>query len=248
MAKRTIIKIDDEKCIGCAKCVNACPGGALEMVDGKAKMVRDNMCDGIGKCIGKCPVDAIEFIEVEAAAAATQPAHNHQQSGGCPSAQNVQLNRPPASGCPSMQNKSFDRTSSPSAGNSTAKVESELNAWPIQLHLVRPEAPQFQGADILIAASCSAFSFGNFHQDYLSGRGLVIACPKLDVQDGYLEKLTRIFAESKPNSVTILRMEVPCCSGLTGIVTQARNNSGNLLPIKEDIISVDGQVKRSTTV
>ena len=244
MAKRTIIKIDDEKCVGCAKCVNACPGGALEMVDGKAKMVRENMCDGIGKCIGKCPVDAIEFIEVESDALpqTSQP----QKSGGCPSAQNIQMNRPPAGGCPSMQNKSFARNNnSPCASGSKTKAESELNAWPIQLHLIRPEAPQFQGADILIAASCSAFSFGSFHQDYLAGKGLVIACPKLDKQEGYLEKLTRIFAESKPNSVTILRMEVPCCSGLTAMVTQARNNSGSSLEVTEEIISVDGNVKQS---
>ncbi len=248
MAKRTIIKIDDEKCVGCGKCVNACPGGALEMVDGKAKMVRENMCDGIGKCIGKCPVDAIEFIEIETNDSVPQPVHSHQYSSGCPSAQNVQLNRQPVGGCPSTQNKSFDRGGSTCTMHPEAKVESELTAWPIQLHLVRPEAPQFQGADILIAASCSAFSFGSFHQDYLAGRGLVIACPKLDVQDGYLEKLTRIFAESKPNSVTILRMEVPCCSGLTAMVSQARDNSGSGLPVTEDIISVDGKVKQSKVI
>ena len=242
MAKRTIIKIDDEKCVGCAKCVNACPGGALEMVEGKARMVRENMCDGIGKCIGKCPVDAIEFIEVESEAS-MQAA---PQQGGCPSAQNVQLNRPPAGGCPSSQNRNFAKDkSTPCSGSSSAIVESELNAWPIQLHLIRPEAPQFQGTDILIAASCSAFSFGSFHQDYLAGKGLVIACPKLDVQEGYLEKLTRLFAESNPNSVTVLRMEVPCCSGLTALVTKARDASGNLLPVTEETISVDGKVKCS---
>ncbi len=259
MAKKTVIKIDEDKCIGCGKCANACPGGALAMVDGKAKLVREDFCDGLGVCIGKCPVDAIEFIEVvketEETAAASKPS---APTGGCPSAQNMTFAKPqtpPSGGCPSMQSKQFGRSGhgSPCSCNSSAKDSysensSELCAWPIQLHLIRPEAPQFQNADILIAASCSAFSYGSFHKDFLAGKGLVIACPKLDVLDGYVEKLTEMFSVSKLRSVTIARMEVPCCSGLTAMVRQGRDLSGSTVEIKEVTISLDGNIKQTLIV
>lgn len=254
MAKKTVIQIDEDKCIGCAKCANSCPGGALAMVNGKAKLVREDFCDGMGVCIGKCPVDAIKFEEVEyEPVKASSPAPS---GGGCPSTRNISFDKaktPPAGGCPSMQSKSFDRDVSACSCNSAAEPvgdvnTSELSAWPIQLHLIRPEAPQFQNADILIAASCSAFSYGSFHRDFLVGRGLVIACPKLDVQDGYYEKLTQMFACSSVRSVTIARMEVPCCSGLTGLVKRARDDSGSNLEIKEVTISLDGNIKQTISL
>ena len=248
MAKKTVIKIDEEKCIGCCKCANACPGGALAMVNGKAKLVREDFCDGMGVCIGKCPVDAIEFIEVDVSTPEANPSLAQPKTipaGGCPSAQNMALkNSHPGSGCPSQQAKKFDRSADGGSEDFDPENTSELGAWPIQLHLIRPEAPQFQNADILIAASCSAFSYGSFHKDFLAGKGLVIACPKLDKQEGYLEKLTQFFEMANPKSVTIARMEVPCCSGLTATVKQAREIAQSSQEVKEVIISLDGSIRQ----
>ncbi|MFI4912471.1 MAG: ATP-binding protein [Sedimentisphaeraceae bacterium JB056] len=232
MSKKKVIRIDEDKCVGCGKCVNACHGGALELVDGKAKVTREDYCDGLGACIGECPFGAISFEEVErsapaAAPAAPAPKKPEKKSGGCP-------------GSMSMK---FDRKPSAAATQGTAGGPSALNAWPIQLHLVSPTAEQFQGTDVLIAASCSAFSMGNFHPALLEGRGLVIACPKLDMQDGYLEKLTDMFALAKPRSVTVARMEVPCCGGLVRLVEAARTAAGSDLSVNEVIIGLNGELK-----
>lgn len=237
MSTRKVIKIDEEKCVGCGKCVNACHGGALELVDGKAKVTREDYCDGLGACIGECPFEAISFedVQIEAkpqvqkqAPVAPQQTHNH--SGGCPGHTNVV----------------FENTKRPTAVQENAA--SALNAWPIQLHLVSPQAPQFQNADILIAASCTAFSLGSFHTTLLEGKGLVIACPKLDIQDGYIEKLTEIFANAAPRSVTVARMEVPCCMGLVRTVEQARFNAESNLPVTEVVIGLKGDIKGIRTL
>ena len=255
MATKKIILIDEDKCVGCEQCVDACPGGALAMVDGKAKVVRQDFCDGLGVCIGECPVDAITFKEVpiEATEEVAEPC-------GCPSSAHKTISREtvvpiespePTSpcGCPGGAHKTLkqvlptisDPVPTNAPGVNFGSTDSELNAWPIQLHLIRPEAPQFQGADVLIAASCSAFSCGSFHPDLLKGKALIIACPKLDRLDGYVEKLTALFQNAKPKSVTVARMEVPCCMGLTKIVGEARAASGADTPVSEIVVGLDGR-------
>jgi ferredoxin len=222
---RKRIKIDEEKCVGCGKCIDACKsghGGALALVDGKAKVVKEDYCDGLGACIGECPFGAISFEEVE--------------NGKTPKPATK-----PAGGCPGSRSLMFENK--PQMNDAPAYSASALNAWPIQLHLVSPAAAQFKDADILIAASCSAFSMGAFHKTLLEGRALVIACPKLDVQDGYLEKLTELFASKAPKSVTIARMEVPCCSGLTNLVVAAKAAARSSLPLSEVVIGLNGEIK-----
>ncbi|AQQ08711.1 Ferredoxin II [Sedimentisphaera cyanobacteriorum] len=223
-AAKTKIVIDEEKCIGCEQCVNVCQGGALEMVDGKAKLVREDYCDHLGRCIGKCPAGAITFEEAEAEVNNSEHPKNEPKSGGCPS----------------MQNKRFsqNRPKNPSP----SQTNSALDAWPIQLHLIRPDAEQFVNADVLIAASCTAFSFGSFHQFLLKGKSLAIACPKLDRTEGYEEKLTELFAAAEPRSVTIARMEVPCCSGLTALVEKARDAAGTGTVLREVTIGLEGEL------
>ncbi|OXU15823.1 ATP-binding protein [Sedimentisphaera salicampi] len=224
-AAKTKIVIDEEKCIGCEQCVNVCQGGALEMVNGKAKLVREDYCDHLGRCIGKCPAGAITFEKEKV------DNKNNKKS----------KSRPEGGGCPSMQNKTLSGGSGdtePSAGSE----KSELGAWPIQLHLIRPDAPQFLNSDVLIAASCTAFSFGNFHQFLLRGKSLVIACPKLDKTEGYEEKLTELFVQAQPRSITIARMEVPCCSGLTALAENARNSAETGTVLREVTIGLDGNL------
>ncbi len=240
MTTKKRIHINKEKCIGCGKCVNACVGSALELIDGKARLTREDYCDGLGVCIGECPVDAITFEDVEVNPEQTAP---KPVPAGCPSTVNKQLKPAAHSGCPGSAQKQF----TPNHSNPTGG-ESALNAWPIQLHLIRPEAEQFAGKDILIAASCSAFSCGSFHPELLAGKGLVIACPKLDRLDGYDEKLDYFFKYAKARSITVVRMEVPCCSGLTNMVAAARERAQSPQGIREVIISLDGQIIADITI
>jgi Pyruvate/2-oxoacid:ferredoxin oxidoreductase delta subunit len=232
---RKTIRIDDNKCVGCEQCVHACQQGALAMVDGKAKLVDPNHCDGLGVCIGECPFGAIEFIE--------ETTESDQQTP-----LNV-VSSPSGGGCPGQAGQRFEKSSTSSTvapeGGST---DSSLQAWPIQLHLIQPTAPQFQGADLLIAATCGAFAHGGFHQDLLEGRALAIACPKLDRQEGYFEKLVQLFRQAKPKTVTIARMEVPCCQGLTAMVRKARDAADSQTPIEEVNISLQGKAISRNTI
>lgn len=235
---RKRIEIDRDRCIGCAKCVNACPGGALQMgEDGKAFLAREDFCDGLGVCLGECPVDAIQFVDVAepaarpAAAAVAAPVVPHP--------------------CPSMREFSFSKQiATPTAAKKAgaASAPSRLNGWPIQLHLVPPNSPRFQGADLLIAASCTAFSFGGFHEELLAGRELIIACPKLDRTEGYAEKLAAILATAKPKSVTIARMQVPCCAGLTNLLVEARGQAGSAVALREVVLSLQGEVLQENEI
>ncbi|MCP4640980.1 MAG: 4Fe-4S dicluster domain-containing protein [bacterium] len=237
MAKRNVILIDQEKCTGCGQCVNACVGGALQLVNGKATVVREDYCDGLGVCVGECPVGALKVEQREAAEYKGTVQH-HPALAKRPQAGHA---------CPGMKAQTFDRHSAAQATGASAPAvsapRSALESWPIQLHLVRPDSPQFAGTDVLIAASCSAFSCGAFHTDLLPGKALIIACPKLDQTEGYVEKLAELFAVAQPKSVTIARMEVPCCGGLVRMVAQARALAQSTTPVHEVVIGLRGDIQ-----
>jgi len=254
---REIVKIDEEKCDGCGLCVPACAEGAIQIIDGKARLLADNLCDGLGACLGHCPKDAIiiekraadEFDEeaVEEHLKSTgQPAfHPHAAAapvGGCPSAQ-VQSFAAPAhsGGCPSARMMSFDKPSSSS--EDAPSRASELRQWPVQMHLVPPSAPFLRDAELLLAADCVPFAYADFHRDFLQGRALLIGCPKLDDGQAYLQKLTAILAQNDIRSLTVLHMEVPCCSGLIMLARQAIAASGKNVPLETVRIGIQGERK-----
>ena len=227
---RRIIQIDEEKCNGCGACAAACHEGAISMVDGKARLMRDDYCDGLGDCLPACPTGAITFVEREAAAydeAAVKENLREKSASG-------------HTGCPGHQMHRFDR---PRASLSIAIYPSlyQLGQWPCQIKLVPVNAPYFQGAKLLIAADCTAFAYANLHQDFMRGKITLIGCPKLDGVD-YSEKLTQILRSNDIQSVTIVRMEVPCCGGLELAAQKALQASGKFLPWQVVTISIDGKI------
>lgn len=222
---RKIIHIDEEKCNGCGACASACHEGAIGMVGGKAKLLRDDYCDGLGDCLPACPTGAISFVEREAAA------YNEQAVQSNKSKQHT--------GCPGQQMKQFDRTEE--APVSAAKPVSQLGQWPCQIKLAPVDAPYFDGAKLLIAADCTAYAYANFHQDLMRGKITLIGCPKLDGVD-YSEKLTEIIRRNDIQSVTIVRMEVPCCGGLEAAAKKALQNSGKFISWQVVTISTDGRI------
>lgn len=228
---RKIIKIDEEKCNGCGACANACHEGAIEIINGKAKLAREDYCDGLGDCLPSCPVDAITFEEREA------PAYNEEAVKQ--SKQKKAEEKPPCGGCAGTNIKTFDREKEPQI-NRPAFV-SRLKQWPCQIKLVPVNAPYFNNADLLVAADCTAFAYGNFHNDFIRNHITLIGCPKLDGVD-YSEKLTCIIAENNIKSVKIVRMEVPCCGGLENAVKRALAASGKFIPWQVITISTDGQI------
>lgn len=239
--KRKIIKINEDLCNGCGLCAHACHEGAIGMKDGKAVLLRDDYCDGLGDCLPVCPTNAISFEEREALEyneAAVQLNMKKrtlsQLGGGCPGSAPVSF------GCPGSRSSSIERTSTPIEEKKVAN-ESELRQWPVQLKLVPIRAPYFEGAKLLIAADCTAFSYGNFHNDFIKDHITVIGCPKLDEGD-YSEKLTAIISGNEIKSVTIVRMEVPCCGGLSNAAITALKNSGKMIPWKVVTISTDGKI------
>ena len=223
---RKIIKINEEKCNGCGACASACHEGAIEMIDGKAKLAREDYCDGLGDCLPACPTGAITFEEREA------PAYN--EAAVRASKENKTL----PCGCPGTQSKTIQHKECPS---STAKVNSMLAQWPVQIKLVPVNAPYFDGANLLVAADCTAYAYGNFHNEFIRGRITLIGCPKLDSVD-YTEKLTAILANNNIKSVTVVRMEVPCCGGIEYAVKKALQTSGKFIPWRVITISTDGKI------
>ena len=243
---RQIIHIDEEKCNGCGICAQACHEGAIEMVDGKAKLVRENFCDGLGDCLPACPTGAISFEEREApeydeaAVKVNKMMKELTAGGGCPGARAVQLT--------GAREEDGDPANAKAAGGQTADVQaaggkavSRLAQWPCQIKLVPVQAPFFDGAKLLIAADCTAFAYASIHEDFMKGKVTIIGCPKLDDVD-YTEKLAAIIRNNDIKSVTIVRMEVPCCGGLQRAAENALKASGKFLPWQVVTISRDGRV------
>lgn len=217
--KRRIITIDEDRCNGCGLCASACHEGAIGIVDGKAKLLREDYCDGLGDCLPACPMSAISFVEREA------PAYNEAAVLAAKKAKEAaQPCACPGSACRSVQSKA-----------------AELQNFPVQIKLLPPNAPYFEGADLLIAADCTAYAYGNFHNDFMKNRVTLIGCPKLDAVD-YSEKLAEIFKHNNIRSITVARMSVPCCGGLSHAVKTAVENSGKNIPLHIVTISPDGTI------
>ncbi len=225
---RKIIKIDEEKCNGCGACAAACHEGAIAMINGKARLIREDYCDGLGDCLPACPVNAISFEEREA------PAYDEK---AVEAAKLKKEGRLPC-GCPGTNAKEIGRKEEPAVCSASL---SQLKQWPCQIKLVPVKAPYFDGADILVAADCTAYAYGNFHNDFIKGKITLIGCPKLDEGD-YTEKLTAIISENDIKSVTVVRMEVPCCGGIENAVKNALKASGKFIPRQIVTISIDGKI------
>ena len=227
---RKIIKIDEEKCNGCGACAAACHEGAIEMVNGKARLTREDYCDGLGDCLPACPTGAITFEEREAPAydeAAVLAAKSKKQN-------------PLPCGCPGTQSKAIKREDS-ACSLQSAPAPSRLSQWPVQIKLVPVNAPYFNGASLLVAADCTAYAYGNFHDEFIRNRITLIGCPKLDSID-YTEKLTAIIANNDAKSVTVVRMEVPCCGGIEAAVKNALMASGKFIPWRVVTVTTDGRI------
>ena len=226
---RKIIQINEERCNGCGACAAACHEGAIGMVDGKAKLLRDDYCDGLGDCLPTCPTGAISFVEREAAAydeaAVLAAKAKKEQTLPC--------------GCPGSAAKAIKRQETDSV--SIAPQESELRQWPVQIKLVPVKAPWFDGAKLLVAADCTAYAYADFHKDFIKGRITLVGCPKLDAVD-YGEKLTEIIRNNDIRSVTVVRMEVPCCGGIENAVKTALQDSGKFIPWNVVTIATDGSI------
>ncbi len=228
---RKIIKIDEEKCNGCGLCVNACHEGAIELIDGKARLTREDYCDGLGDCLPACPVNAISFEQRHAPAydeKAVLKAKEQKHAGSLPC------------GCPGTQSRAIHRESTRPV-TCAAPVDSQLIQWPVQINLVPVNSPYFDGANLLVAADCSAYAYGNFHNEFIRNHITLIGCPKLDEGD-YTEKLSSIIKNNNIKSVTVVRMEVPCCGGIENAVKNALQASGKFIPWRVVTISTQGSI------
>jgi len=288
MAVRTMVHIDEDKCDGCGLCVPDCAEGALQIVDGKAKLVSDIYCDGLGACLGSCPQDAITMVDREAdeynedavnerlEKMGRDPLpHGHekghadaqtQQTGpaemvedlacGCPGTLSQSFDRPkPApvvprtgGGCPGSRSQSFDQPKASPLSDQPGPVASRLGNWPVQIMLVPPKAPYLDGADLLIAADCAPFAYGDFHRRFMEGKTLLVGCPKLDNTQVYVEKLSHMFKENNINSVSVVHMEVPCCTGLVQLVQEALRQSGASIPTTLYRVGIKGDFVEERTL
>jgi NAD-dependent dihydropyrimidine dehydrogenase PreA subunit len=257
---RKIVLIDEAKCDGCGECVPACAEGAIAMVGGKARLASDVLCDGLGACLGECPRGAITVVEREAEAFDEDAVKRNLLSMGARAPEppkppvparprlSIVANALPSSGggCPGSRPMTIPRRGLgvvPSGPGPAPAGESRLAQWPVQLHLVPVTAPFFQGADLLVAADCVPFAYPRFHDELLAGRALVVGCPKLDDLPSYVEKLGRIFSANELRSVTVVRMEVPCCGGISMAARQALEGSGKRIPFRDVVIGVDGAIR-----
>lgn len=256
MATRKIVNIDEDLCNGCGLCVPSCAEGAIQIIDGKARLVADNLCDGLGACLGDCPMNAITIEEREAREFDEAAVETHlSKAAGMEAAARIpttHLNLRPhghgigtgghAGGCPGARVLQFDRPAQENQALSSPRA-SALRQWPVQLHLIPPTAPYFQKAHVVLAADCVAFAMGGFHEQYLDGRSLAIACPKLDQgQEVYLDKLVAMIDNAKIETMTVMIMEVPCCSGLLKLAQAAAAKASRKVPLKLVRVSLQGEV------
>jgi len=225
---RKIIEIDEELCDGCGQCVPGCAEGAIDIVDGKARLVSESYCDGLGACLGECPNGAIRIVEREAEDFDEEAVEAYLKEKERPE---KKVEVPLACGCPSTHVQTFTPNSS-----------STLSHWPVQINLVPPNASYLKGADLLIAADCTPFAYPNFHRDFLKGKVVMVGCPKFDDVEDYILKFTEIFKAAEIKSITSLIMEVPCCSGLPNIIKRALNAAGKHIPMEEIVISTRGEI------
>ncbi len=245
MARRSIIEIDETKCDGCGLCVPACAEGALRIVDGKARLVADVYCDGLGDCLGECPRGAIRIVEREADP--YDETANHDAVSAAPR----QTESPCSTGCPGTAVRNFQLNVLPAAGPPLPQLSGRpspagtpaLSHWPIQLHLVPTNAPFLRDADLFLVADCVPFACAEFHREILRGRPVVIGCPKLDNSKAYVEKLAAMLSQSSVKSLTVVHMEVPCCTNLVWIANEAMNLAGRQLPLNEITISLGGEIR-----
>ncbi len=235
---RKIIRIDEDKCTGCGICAEACHEGAIDIVDGKAKLMREHYCDGLGDCLPACPTGAISFEEREA------PAYDEAAVKASQEAKKQAQAAVPHHGCPGSRAQAIRRRaaeSAPTASQEKAPIQSELSQWPVQIKLVPIKAPYFDGANILIAADCTAYAYADFHRKFIRNRITLIGCPKLDEGD-YTEKLQAIFESNDIRSVTIVRMEVPCCGGIERAAKNALQRSGKFVPWQVYTVGINGEL------
>jgi len=245
--KRKIIKIDEDLCTGCGNCVVSCAEGALEVIDGKAKVVNDIFCDGLGACIGECPEGALEIIEREALKFDEEAVEKYLESLKYNEKtirtheQHILTEDTLPCGCPSAKTMVFDDLQEKT--DVSDKITSSLRQWPVQMHLMSPIAPYYQGADVLLSADCVAYSYGDFHRDFLKHKSIAIACPKLDQgRDIYIEKIRSLIDDAKINTLTVATMEVPCCSGLLALTQEATKRASRKVPIKSIVVSLKGDI------
>jgi ferredoxin len=281
--KRQMVKIDEAKCDGCGNCVTGCHEGALQVIDGKARLISDLLCDGLGACIGECPQGAITIETREAVPydevkvmegmvkhgpntikAHLKHLHDHAQKAFLKQAfdylkkhkipnpleeEMAKKKEHEPCGCPGGRTMDFREPCACDDGGDAPAAQSQLRQWPVQLHLASPMAPYFQKADLVVAADCTAFAYGNFHNDFIKGKAIVIACPKLDDgQEIYVEKLQALIEDAKVNTLTVVTMEVPCCNGLLAMVRQAAAAAKRKVPVKHVVVGIQGGIKNEDWV